>query len=166
MIDTVNNQFVGAVVMPSAGNGVVGIPRQHEVWVGLNDSTVQVVSTDTLTITDQVSTGGTGRADEAAYDPADQLLLIANDRDSPPFVSFLSTTTYSVVKKSSLTVNRLTYPRAASNSLSGTAHSISSISPSRPPAPIRTARWTKSILRPSPSRAYSRLSAPAPQVTS
>ena len=99
VIDTVNNRFITSVVLPSAANGIIAIPRQHEIWVGLNDSTVQVISTDTLTITHQVSTGGTARADETAYDPADGLLLIANDRDSPPFVSFISTATYSVAKK-------------------------------------------------------------------
>jgi hypothetical protein len=99
VVDTVNDQLVSTVILPAAGNGVVGLPRQHEVWVGLNDSTVQVINTDTLTITHQISTGGTMRADETAYDPADRLLLIANDRDSPPFVTFISTATYTVVKK-------------------------------------------------------------------
>src|SRR6202043_1879895 len=34
-----------------------------------------------------------------AWDPQDGLILIANDRDTPPFVSFISQRTYSVVKK-------------------------------------------------------------------
>jgi hypothetical protein len=38
------------------------------------------------------------RADEIAWDPADALILIANDRDTPAFVSFISERTYSVVK--------------------------------------------------------------------
>ena len=35
-------------------------------------------------------TVGTCRADEMAYDSDDQLLLVANDLDSPPYVSFIS----------------------------------------------------------------------------
>jgi hypothetical protein len=38
-----------------------------------------------------VSTGGTQRSDELAYDPADHIILIANDRDTPPFITFIST---------------------------------------------------------------------------
>lgn len=99
VIDTLNRQFVTAIVMPSSTNGVVGLPRSHELWVGLNDSTVAVVNTDTNTISQVIATGGTGRSDELAYDPADSLVLIANDRDTPPFVSFISTRSYTVVKK-------------------------------------------------------------------
>jgi DNA-binding beta-propeller fold protein YncE len=99
VINTQTGQFVTSIVLPSAGNGVVGIPRAHEVWVGLNDSTVAVINTDTNTVVKSISTGGTARADEVAYDPADDMVLIANDRDSPPFVSFIATRSYSVAKK-------------------------------------------------------------------
>jgi hypothetical protein len=45
-----------------------------------------------------VSTGGNHRADELAYDPLDQIILIANDQDTPhPFVSFISTETHAVL---------------------------------------------------------------------
>jgi hypothetical protein len=37
-----------------------------------------------------VSTGGSCRADELAYDPVDHLVAVANDLDSPPFLSFIS----------------------------------------------------------------------------
>src|SRR5262249_53124777 len=90
---------LASIVLPSPPNGVVGIPRAHEIWAGLNDSTVVVIDTDNNTISHVISTGGTARADEAAYDPVDRLLLIANDQDTPPFVSFISTQSYSVVKK-------------------------------------------------------------------
>ena len=99
VIDTRSEQFLTSIVLPSPPNGVVGIPRAHEIWAGLNDSTVVVIDTDNNTISHVISTGGTARADEAAYDPVDRLLLIANDQDTPPFVSFISTQSYSVVKK-------------------------------------------------------------------
>jgi hypothetical protein len=38
------------------------------------------------------ATGDTNRADEMVYDPRDNLVMVANDADTPPFVSFISTT--------------------------------------------------------------------------
>ncbi len=99
VINTQTGQFVTSIPLTSSTNGIVGIPRAHEIWVGLNDSTVTVISTDSNTISQVISTGGKARSDELAYDPADRLILVANDRDTPPFVSFISTQTYSVVKK-------------------------------------------------------------------
>ena len=98
VIDTAHNRFVTSIPLAVAGNGILAIPRAHELWVGLNDSTVAVIDTTTNSITHVISTGGTMRADELAYDPADALILIANDRDSPPFISFISTTSYAVVR--------------------------------------------------------------------
>ena len=99
VIDTENDAFITSIPLASAANGILAVPRSHELWVGLNDSTIAVINTDTNSVTHVVSTGGTARADEMAYDPDDRLILIANDRDTPPFVSFVSTATYSVVKK-------------------------------------------------------------------
>ena len=99
VIDTENNQFLTSIPLPSPGNGVLAIPRAHELWVGMNNSTGAVISTDTNQITHTISTGGTARADELAWDPDDKLIVIANDRDTPPFVSFISQETYSVVKR-------------------------------------------------------------------
>src|SRR5579863_4064931 len=99
VIDTAHNRFVTSIPLGVAGNGIVAIPRAHELWVGLNDSTVAVIDTTTSLVSHSISTGGTARADEIAYDPDDHLVLIANDRDTPPFVSLVSTTAYSVVKR-------------------------------------------------------------------
>lgn len=99
VVDTEHNTFLTAIPLSSASNGILAIPRAHELWVGLNDSTVAVIDTTTNAVTHVVSTGGTMRADEEAWDPVDGLILIANDRDTPPFVSFISQRTYSVVKK-------------------------------------------------------------------
>ncbi len=98
VVDTEHNQFLTSIPLTVASNGILAIPRAHELWVGLNDSTVAVIDTITNAITHVISTGGTMRADEMAWDPQDGLILIANDRDTPPFVSFISERTYSVVK--------------------------------------------------------------------
>ena len=80
-------------------DGVVVIG--DEAWVGDGDSTVKVVDLNLYKVVDVVSTGGTKRADELAYDPRDHLIAIANDADTPPFISLISTvhTDRRVVKK-------------------------------------------------------------------
>src|ERR1019366_3463443 len=54
--------------------------------------------TDTNTVTGSVSTGGVGRAAELAYDPIERLIMVANDKDSPPFVTFINQQTRTVLK--------------------------------------------------------------------
>jgi DNA-binding beta-propeller fold protein YncE len=86
---------------------------KNEIWVGDGNSTLKVIDYASGTITHTISTGGTGRADELCYDPAEHLVMIANDADSPPFVSFIPTqgpNAYTVVKSSS-TVNPETAPK-------------------------------------------------------
>ena len=109
VIDTEHDQYVTSVPLPAApngSNGVVAVPRAHELWVGMNDSTVVVIDTDAFKVKQTISTGGQGlaatpaaRADELAYDPVDHIILIANDRDDPPFVTFISQKTFAVLKK-------------------------------------------------------------------
>jgi len=93
-------------------NGVVYIDSLHQVWAGDGDSTVKVLDVKTTPpghVTARpvaiISTGGTARADEMSFDQRDHLILVANDADSPPFVSFISTQTDKVV-------GRLTFDNA------------------------------------------------------
>jgi hypothetical protein len=51
-----------------------------------------------------IPTHGKGRADELAYDPIDHILLIANDRETVPFVTFINT-------KTRMNVGKLDYPQ-------------------------------------------------------
>jgi DNA-binding beta-propeller fold protein YncE len=97
VIDTAHRKFITSIPLSAAANGVLAVPRQHELWAGLSDSTVAVIDTTTNAVAHVISTGGKMRADELAFDPADGLILIANDRDTPPFITFLSTDSYSVV---------------------------------------------------------------------
>jgi len=79
-------------------NGIITIGTQ--VWAGDGDSTVKIVDLQTGNlVVPPISTGGTKRADELCHDPKRGLVLIANDADSPPFVSFISTESYQVVGK-------------------------------------------------------------------
>src|SRR5262245_29982766 len=46
-----------------------------------------------------IPTFGHARSDEICFDPADHLVMVANNADSPPFASLISTTNYTVVAK-------------------------------------------------------------------
>jgi len=46
-----------------------------------------------------IPTGGQCRADELNYDPIDHIIMIANPADDPPFVTFISTDTQTVLGK-------------------------------------------------------------------
>ena len=101
--------FAGTVPNPAPGcsasgpNGVVAIPQLHQLYVGDGDSTVKVVDTEAQAVVAVIPTGGKCRADELAYDAADHIIVIANDQDSPPYLTFISTDTKSVL-------GRYTYP--------------------------------------------------------
>jgi len=83
VIDTEDGVFITSIPLASPANGILAIARAHELWVGLNDSTIAVIDTNTNSVSHVIPTGGTARADEIAYDPEDHLILIANDRDTP-----------------------------------------------------------------------------------
>jgi hypothetical protein len=117
VFDAENDQFLyfiyGFVGNSAAGRdasgpaGVLAIHKEHELWVGDGDSTTKVVSLDATppAVVATISTGGTMRADELAYDPIDHIIIIANDADTPPFVTFISQQTRSVLGK-------ISYPQA------------------------------------------------------
>lgn len=75
---------VGGVTQLWVGNGVTSSSPT---------STVKVFDLSTPssgTLAASISTGGQCRADELAYDPVDHVVIIANDADSPPFLSLIS----------------------------------------------------------------------------
>lgn len=93
----------------SGPNGVLTI-RNHgttEVWAGDGDSTVKVIDFHTNIVTHTISTNGVARADELCFDPANRLIVIANDAEAgvaghAPFISFIPTdgpNAYTVVKQ-------------------------------------------------------------------
>src|SRR5437868_1707342 len=75
----------------SGPDGVVVTAEGRELWAGDGDSTVKVVDLAAGKIVASISTGGKKRGDELAYDPKDQLILIANNADDPAFATFVST---------------------------------------------------------------------------
>ena len=107
VIDTKHDKFLYSISGFAGPNGVVAVRRPGdddegdavgELWVGDANSTAKIVDlAHPFAVPFAIPTGGTMRADELAYDPADQIILIANDRDTPPFVTFISTKTRSVL---------------------------------------------------------------------
>ena len=84
----------------SGPDGVLVIHKEHELWAGDGDSTAKVVDLNNgpsavpFAIPTFTPCPGappsSHRADELAYDPIDHVILIANDRDTPPFLTFIS----------------------------------------------------------------------------
>lgn len=114
IIDARTHTYVGRVTgfqgfhgsNDTAGpNGVVVVHPQHDLWAGDGDSTVKVVDLTTNAIVATLSTGGSKRADEMAYDQKDDLLLVANDAEDVPFVTFIDV-------RSRTVLNRISFPDA------------------------------------------------------
>jgi hypothetical protein len=108
VVQTSNNQlqvlltasppFAGAT--PSNDNagpdGTLTV-RHQETWNGDGPSQVKVINLFNRQTTHVIPTGGANRADELCLDSRHGVVLMANDAESPfPFVSFISTTTYTV----------------------------------------------------------------------
>jgi hypothetical protein len=118
-IDVINTRsltLLDPLPVHAAGNGVVAIRATHdddgwseegsnELWVGDAISNVEVIDLASRSIVADIPTGGSHRADELAYDPRDHIILVANDQDTPPFVTFISTSTRKVL-------GHIQYPQA------------------------------------------------------
>lgn len=98
--------FAGVVIQNGKANNDVSGPdgvitvNHREVWAGDGPSQVKVIDLFSQKTTHVINTLGKNRADELCFDPRDQLVLVANDAESPfPFVSFISTANYSVLKR-------------------------------------------------------------------
>jgi hypothetical protein len=82
----------------SGPDGVITVSHK-ELWAGDGNSTIKVISLLTGATTHVINTGGKNRADELCLDPRDNLVLMANDAETPfPFVTLISTETYTVLK--------------------------------------------------------------------
>ena len=87
----------------SGPDGVLTSSTRTELWVGDGDSRVWVLNPTTGTaltlpggasnpiLTSPASDNNHNRADELCYDSADQLVMVANNADDPPFASIIST---------------------------------------------------------------------------
>jgi hypothetical protein len=107
VIDTRHDTFLYQINLSTSANGVLVFHSEGEedddgdagtlVAGGSNSKAIFIDLAHPFSAPIEVPTGGSARADELAYDPLDHLILIANDRDTPPFVTFISTTSHTVM---------------------------------------------------------------------
>lgn len=71
-------------------NGLAAVGAR-QIWAGNGDSSVKIVDIGSHKVIDTISTGGTHRVDELAYDSQDRLVVAVNNADKPPFLTFIST---------------------------------------------------------------------------
>jgi len=103
IFDTKTNSFIGragkfiGVTMkgPKVDNdhsGPDGVQKiGGQVWGGDGNSTVQIIDVASKATVATISTGGTARLDEMAYDPKDGVFIGVNNADDPPFATLIST---------------------------------------------------------------------------
>jgi len=110
VVDTHSNQLImqiGAGLFTGAtGNndtsgpdGVLVIPGDTVAWVGDSPGLIKAVDLKSGAVVASISNGGKNRADELTYDPKNHLIVIANNADEPPFITFISTTSRKAVGK-------------------------------------------------------------------
>jgi hypothetical protein len=119
LTQVVNTKFQGFTGNndTSGPDGLATVNNHTEVWVGDVGGTcfptatacgpgqVWVLNTDASVkalpggAANPIPVGGTTRADEFCEDPKNNLVMIASPAESPPFVTFISTTSYKVVGK-------------------------------------------------------------------
>jgi hypothetical protein len=97
--------FAGVVLVNGVANnnlsgpdGVV-IVDHKEIWAGDGDSRVKIIDLATKSFITTISTGGTTRVDEMAYDSRDHILAAANNAETPPFVTLFDTTARTIKGK-------------------------------------------------------------------
>jgi hypothetical protein len=120
VVDAENDQYLFSIggfqgVQPvprtSGPDGVLVIHKEHELWAGDGDSTAKVVDLNNPSAapfaikTFNSCSTSTHRADELAYDPIHHIILIANDADTPPYVTFIS-------QESRTVLGGICYPQA------------------------------------------------------
>jgi hypothetical protein len=88
--------------------------NHREIWAGDGNSTIKVIDLFSGKTTHVINTGGVKRADELCFDPRDQLVVMANDAETPfPFVTLISTLNYSVLQ--TIVMNGNTAPGGGKN---------------------------------------------------
>jgi hypothetical protein len=101
VIDTKHPAFLFEIQMPTGPNGILVFHGGNNdkgagtLVAGGNDSNtyfIDLANPSAAPIV--VPTGGQVRADELAYDPVDQIILITNPDEATPFVTFISAATH------------------------------------------------------------------------
>lgn len=126
VFDTKTDKFVSRIggFVGQTGNGntsgpngltvVNSGPKIHsppELWVSDGDSTVKVIDLQSGKIAATIHTGGTSRANAMAFDPKNQIVIVANSNEAVSFFSLISVDP----KQQHSVVAKLPVPQSAEN---------------------------------------------------
>ena len=100
VFNTRSLRFVGDTRGFTLPSGITTVGKN--IWVSNGDSTIKVIDPSTLRIRASISTHGKQRADELAWDPLDNIVMVGNSGDQPPFASFINGRTRKVVGRLTL----------------------------------------------------------------
>lgn len=93
------NKTVGFDHSHNGPDGIVLIPGSTQMYAG-DVNEIKIVDTVTKAVTKRIPISTTGfRVDEGCYDPDDGIVMFSSPEESPPFVSFVSTKTQSLIGK-------------------------------------------------------------------
>ena len=81
----------------SGPDGVVVLANRNEMYIGDGDGTVKVIDLFTNTVVAKMTTGSKKRADEFAYNPLTQTVVVTNANESPPVANVLNATSQTVL---------------------------------------------------------------------
>src|SRR6266404_6488847 len=89
---------VGASNPKSGPDGLNRIPGTTFIYVG-DVNSVKIIDTQTDTVVNTIAIGGASglRADEGCYDPDHKIFMISSPGESPPFATFIDTTTQKII---------------------------------------------------------------------
>lgn len=91
--------YAAATGFSEAGpDGIVGVGA-GTFWAGNGDSTVKVVDVKSRAVVASISTGGQKRVDEMTYDARDGLVIVVNNADKPPFLTFIGSRSHKILGK-------------------------------------------------------------------
>jgi len=96
---SIGSPFSGNTGSSSASgpNGLVLI-GSTKLYAGDGNGTVKVINLTTRTVTGSITIpGAKKRTDEGSYDPDDKIVLIANDSETSPLLTFIDATTDKVI---------------------------------------------------------------------
>jgi hypothetical protein len=108
VVNTITNQIImtagAGLFTGNTGNnntsgpdGVMTVPIRNEIWAGDGDSSLKFLSLATGGLIAQVSTGGQFRVDEMCFDSFHNIGFVANNADSPPFITAVSLRTHAII---------------------------------------------------------------------
>ena len=112
--DTRTRKFVGA--MFGHFTGLAGFPQSFDtegpdgllvdnlgqIWAGNGNDHIVVGNARTMKEIRVITTGGKGRADELAYDPLNQTILVTNPGASPPGWTLIDAKTFRILGRATL----------------------------------------------------------------